>query len=189
MTRRDASAGPGADPVAEELAATRAALAEVLADLTGYEPGNPWRLDSVRNGSALLTGNPFGFAGAEVLKARAKAGTTGGRFNLDLAGPWARPARLARDLSDANANARRWRELADKAAEGLAEAEARLRDAGPGDAVAVALAVAEARGERDRRAATLAGYTAEAERLAALLAGAVAEAEAADPINPNRKES
>jgi hypothetical protein len=57
-------------------------LAEVLADLTFYEPGNAWRLHSVKHSSLALTGDTYGYDGSLVLKARAQDGTTGGRFQL-----------------------------------------------------------------------------------------------------------
>lgn len=57
------------------------ALRDVLADLLAYEPGNPWRLDSVKAASEILTGDRYGFDSAAALEHRRLTGRgLGGRF-------------------------------------------------------------------------------------------------------------
>ena len=105
--------------VAKELAETRAALAEVLADMvTQPEPGNPWRLHSIRRASELLTGEPLGFSGAEVFRGRLARGTLGGRFRAPFLGAELEPlGRAVVRMREAESHARNGR------AEYAAEAE------------------------------------------------------------------
>jgi hypothetical protein len=74
-----------------KLAEARAVIAELMADfVSSPEPGNPYRLDSVKAAVRLLEKAPGqGWDSGEVFRARLKAGTMGGRF---------RPAYLGADL-------------------------------------------------------------------------------------------
>lgn len=70
------------------------ALRELVADLAYYEAGNPWRLDSMKNASRLLTGEPYGLDSLAVFELRARAGVTGGRFSLPYLGDALEPLRV-----------------------------------------------------------------------------------------------
>ena len=83
------------------LAEARDILAEVLADICDPEPGNPWRLHSMRRAAAFLTGDKFGFSSGPVMRARLARGTLGGRFKPPYCGAeLEKLGRLAADLAE-----------------------------------------------------------------------------------------
>lgn len=113
------TARPWPQDARRALAEARAAPAEVLADLLNPEPGNPWRLDSVKTASALLTGGPLDFDSRAPMVRRAMAGTLAGRFKAPDLGPDLEPlARAARNLAEAEARLRGARQAFDRAEAG-----------------------------------------------------------------------